>query len=187
MDNTIQKAISYLGPEFNDFLYAPVGVEKNGMQLSVLSALARQNVDPWKEAAQLTRLPEKTAIQRLMSLIPAISDGSSVNPDRDTVAIRLVSLLPHHANSGMPSPKMLSDADTIKGFSGVILYVVFVLFALGTQWIAVSHQPLVDDTHGANLQSNPLTNTFVNPNPATIKQAGTSAEALNSSGVINAR
>jgi len=181
------KAVSYLGPEFNDFLYAPVGVEKNGMQLSVLSALARQNVDPWKEAAQLTRLPEKTAIQRLMSLIPAISDGSSVNPDRDTVAIRLVALLPHHANSEMPSPKMLSDADTIKGFSGVILYVVFVLFALGTQWIAVSHQPLVDDTHGANLQRNPPTNAFINPSPATIKQAGTSTEAVNSSGVINAR
>jgi hypothetical protein len=51
----------------------------------------------------------------------------------------------------------------------------------------VNHQPLADDTHGANLQINPLTNTFVNPNPATIKQAGTSVEALNSPGVINAR
>ena len=187
MDNAIQKAISYLGPEFNDFLYAPVGVEENGMQLSVLSALARQNVDPWQEAAQLTRLSEKTAIQRLMSLIPLLSDGSSVNQDSDIVAIRLVALLPHHAPSRIPSRKMLADADAIKGFSGVILYVVFVLFSLGTQWITVNHQPLADDTHGANLQSNPLTNTFVNPNPATIKQAGTSAEALNSSGVINAR
>jgi hypothetical protein len=187
VDNAIQKAISYLGPEFNDFLYAPVGVEENGMQLSVLSALARQNVDPWQEAAQLTRLSEKTAIQRLMSLIPLLSDGSSVNQDSDIVAIRLVALLPHHAPSRIPSRKMLADADAIKGFSGVILYVVFVLFSLGTQWITVNHQPLADDTHGANLQSNPPTNTFVNPNLATIKQAETSAEALNSPGVINAR
>ncbi len=152
MNNMTRGAVSYLRPEFNDFLYASVGVDKNGMQLSVLSALARQNVDPWQEAAQLTGLPEKTAIQRLMSLIPTLSEELSVNPDRNTVAVRLIALLPHRASSGAPSHKTLSDADAIKGFSGVILYVVFVLFALGTQWIAANHQPEVDNTNKPHMQ-----------------------------------
>jgi hypothetical protein len=38
---------------YNDFLFAPIGEQANGMQLSVLSALARMNVDPWEEAARL--------------------------------------------------------------------------------------------------------------------------------------
>jgi hypothetical protein len=153
MNNMTRGAVSYLGPEFNDFLYASVGVEKNGMQLSVLSALARQNVDPWQEAAQLTGLPEKTAIQRLMSLIPALPEELSVNPDRDTIAVRLIALLPHHTSSEIQSRKILSDADAIKGFSSVILYVVFVLFALGSQWIAANHQPQVDSTNKSQMQA----------------------------------
>ena len=184
MNNMTREAVSYLGPEFNDFLYAPVGVEKNGMQLSVLSALARQNVDPWQEAAELTGLPEKTAIQRLMSLIPALSNVSEINTDRDTVAVRLVALLPHHASSRTPPHKTLSGADAIKGFSGVILYAVFVLFMLGTQWIAASHQPQVDNTHGADLQRGLPADAVVKPNPATIKQAGVSTGTLNSLSMI---
>jgi hypothetical protein len=43
--------------EFDDFLYAPIVEGGNGMVLSVLSALARVNVDPWDEAARLARLP----------------------------------------------------------------------------------------------------------------------------------
>ena len=37
---------------YNDFLFATVCEEANGMQLSVLSALARLNLDPWEEAAR---------------------------------------------------------------------------------------------------------------------------------------
>ena len=49
-------SISYLGSEFDDFLFAPIGEERNGMPLSVVSALARSDLDPWQEAAQLARL-----------------------------------------------------------------------------------------------------------------------------------
>lgn len=46
-----------LGPEFDGFLYAQLGEERNGMPLSVLSALAQLQVDPWQKAARLARLP----------------------------------------------------------------------------------------------------------------------------------
>jgi hypothetical protein len=41
----------------NRFLYASVGDDNNGMDLTLLSALARQNVDAWQKAAELSLLP----------------------------------------------------------------------------------------------------------------------------------
>ena len=49
--------MSSLASEFDNFLLAPIGDDNNGMQLSVLSALARLNVDPWEQAATLALLP----------------------------------------------------------------------------------------------------------------------------------
>ena len=51
--------VTQLSSEFNDFLFAPIAEDRHGMPLSVLSALARQNVDPWQEAANLASLPTK--------------------------------------------------------------------------------------------------------------------------------
>jgi hypothetical protein len=50
-------SVSALGSEFDDFLFAPIGEDGNGMLLSVLSALARLGFDPWEEAAKLAQLP----------------------------------------------------------------------------------------------------------------------------------
>jgi hypothetical protein len=92
-------AVPRPGPEFDDFLFAPVGEDGNGMLLSVLSALARLNVDPWQEAANLARLPVKTATQQLASLIAKLPDGPSARPDPATIAARLIALLPRWAGS----------------------------------------------------------------------------------------
>jgi hypothetical protein len=50
-------SVSHLGSEFDNFLFASIGESRNGMLLSVLSALARLDLDPWQEAAELARLP----------------------------------------------------------------------------------------------------------------------------------
>jgi hypothetical protein len=63
---------------YDDFLYAPVGESTNGALLTVLSVLARQNVDPWEEAADLNRLPRDTAARRLTAMFTA-SPGQSSN------------------------------------------------------------------------------------------------------------
>jgi hypothetical protein len=39
-----------------------VGVEANGMTLSVLSTLARRGMDPWQEAERLAKLPRSTPL-----------------------------------------------------------------------------------------------------------------------------
>lgn len=91
---THSASASFLGSEFNDFLFAPIGEERNGMLLSVLSALARLDVDPWQEAAELARLPGEAATERLASMIAALPDGPSAPSDPRTIAARLVALLP---------------------------------------------------------------------------------------------
>jgi hypothetical protein len=64
-----------IGPEFDQFLGASIGEDRNGTGLSVLSALARLDVDPWKEATSLARLPREAAAVRLTELSPMAATG----------------------------------------------------------------------------------------------------------------
>jgi len=56
-------ARSFITTEYNEFLFATIGEEKNETPLSVLSALTRLDVDPWREAARLSQLPKEEAIK----------------------------------------------------------------------------------------------------------------------------
>ena len=47
--------------DLNQFLFADVGMEANGMTLSVMSMLARQGSDPWGEAGRLAELTRAEA------------------------------------------------------------------------------------------------------------------------------
>ncbi len=83
-----------IGPEFDDFLYASIGEDRNGTGLSVLSALARLNVDPRLEATSLARMPRDAAAARLTALIDGLPYApKSATPSKTTVA-DLVALLP---------------------------------------------------------------------------------------------
>jgi hypothetical protein len=87
-------SVTFFRSEFNDFLYAPIGEDRNEMPLSVLSALARLDVDPWEEAAELSELPTDTATRRLASLIARLRGGRWAQ-DASAIADRLIELLPH--------------------------------------------------------------------------------------------
>ena len=68
-----------LGREFDDFLFAPIGDDQNGPPLSVVSALARLDVDPWKEALSLARMPREEAKERLTAHIASLPNGSTAS------------------------------------------------------------------------------------------------------------
>jgi hypothetical protein len=85
--------------EFNDFLFAPIGEENNGMQLSVLTALARRGIDPWEEAARLARLSKELARENLSAFIAGVTNGRWAPSDSCAIAARLVQLLPSRATS----------------------------------------------------------------------------------------
>jgi hypothetical protein len=142
-------SIAPLGSEFDNFLFASIGEDRNGMLLSVLSVLARLDIDPWQAADELAQLPGETATQRLASLIAALPDGASARPDPGTVATRLVALLPHRAS--IPSRETffgISAVSDLRGFTYAI--VIFIAFVLGAQWIIAGHQPpaQVDNANG---------------------------------------
>jgi hypothetical protein len=150
VEMTHSVSVFHLGSEFDDFLFAPVGEDRNGMLLSVLSALARSDVDPWQEAAKLAGLSGETATQRLASLIAALPGGPSAHPDPATIAARLIALLPRPASSNIPPRKALLGAGAVAHLGAIIyMYVILMVFALGAQWIAASHQPpaQVDNIH----------------------------------------
>ena len=88
-------AFSLLHSEFNEFLYAPVGEEANGVALTVISALTRLDIDPWEEAARLSELREDVAIRTLSLRIAGFPGGGWTQSDAWGIATRLVALLPY--------------------------------------------------------------------------------------------
>jgi hypothetical protein len=130
--------------DFDAFLFAPIGEDNNdnGMQLSVLSALARQDVDPWEEAARLACLPSAVATQKLTSLIAALTSGRSTRLDPGAIAARLSALLPRGAGSDLRSRTVLSGVSTankVWPLKYLIIYVIYMFFMLGTQWLIANH------------------------------------------------
>src|ERR1700722_14630873 len=97
-------AIPQQGSEFNDFLYSPIYQDQEGMALSVLSALARQDLDPWVEAARLSRLPQDIAVKQVADLLAALPRQGSSDFDRGEVAARLCALLPRRAGLNADAP-----------------------------------------------------------------------------------
>jgi hypothetical protein len=124
-----------LGAEFDAFLFAPIGNEANGHPLSVISALARLDLDPWQEAVSLSNLSALAATQRLTSLIATLPGGLANHFPPAAIAARLAGLLPTIAVT--TEAKRQPDADDrVKLKSGLVMGGVFFLVVLGSQWVA---------------------------------------------------
>jgi hypothetical protein len=79
---------------YDVFLYGSVADQENGTPISVLTALARGNCDPWEEAARLARLSPDRAERELVELLTG-GVGRKISFDElQTAAKRLVPLLP---------------------------------------------------------------------------------------------
>ena len=120
------------------------------MLLSVISALARLDLDPWQEAVNLAGLPGETATTRLASLIAALPDGPSTHRDAGSIAARLIALLPREASSSVASRTMLTGSGEATKFRAYIyLCAVFtILFMLAAQGIVVVSRRLpAPDAH----------------------------------------
>jgi hypothetical protein len=135
---THSAAIALPGVEYNDFLFAPIGEDSNGMMVSVLSGLARLDIDPWQEAAQLAQATREVGTQRLVSLIGALRDTGSAYPDPPTIAARLIALLPKPDQSSNRSNDASNGVDRVKPWW---IYVIMMSFVLGTQFFVASQKP----------------------------------------------
>jgi hypothetical protein len=133
---------SVLPATYDDFLYAPVGENSNGALLTVLSVLARQNVDPWETAADLSRLTPEAAARRLTSMIAA-SPGQPSTVDQAATVARLITLLRNRtagANGARAPNDSRSEIAVHRPPPTVILMVVAIYLCVifFSQWMAAS-------------------------------------------------
>lgn len=111
------------------------------MLLSVLSALARQDVDPWDEAAKLAQLPGEAATKRLASLIAALPDEPWAHSGAGTIAVRLIALLPRRGRSNIASRDTSLTVGAVINSRAVVTCVIFMTFMLVAQFLITSHHP----------------------------------------------
>jgi len=132
-----------LGREFDQFLYASVGDDNNGMPLTVLSALARMDVDPWEEASKLTQLPQESAVTQFASLLGALRNAPVAGLDPARIAPPLIALLPCPRDRAPPMLKAFAQAAPTKhpaAVSTLLTVLTYVIFMLVSQWLMGSLQ-----------------------------------------------
>lgn len=95
-----QSRFSNLSTRYDVFLFATVCEDANGTQLSVLSALARIDVDPWEEAGRLAAMPRATAARTLISILDHACGKNDNLAEAQATAAHLVGLLPQSGGSG---------------------------------------------------------------------------------------
>lgn len=92
-----------LRPDLDEFLFAALGDERNGMPLSMISALTRLGLDPWDEAGRLSSLNHGEAIEQLAPMIAQLLPGKPLaSGEARAIAGGLVELLP--TRDSKPAP-----------------------------------------------------------------------------------
>jgi hypothetical protein len=136
--------------EFADFLHSPIAADADGMPLTLLSALARQGVDPWEEAASMASLSRESALQKLGSLLATVPNGPAPGADTETIATRLVALLhqPSQRKAGGPgNPSSAAMPTPSKGNRRALYYIAALLFLIVGQWaVLLWHEQSPADT-----------------------------------------
>ena len=134
---------SRLGCQFDRFLHASVGDDTNGMPLTVLSALARMDVDPWEEAAKLTQLPQASAVTHLATLLGALQNAPVAGLDPARIAAPLIALLPCPRDRAPLMLKAFAKAAPTKhptAVATVLTVLTYVISMLVVQWLLGSLQ-----------------------------------------------
>jgi len=125
-------------PAFESFLAAEVGEDPKGMSVTVLSMLARLDVDPWEEASDLARMQVAPAQQRLEALIARFKDVPTEVLDRDKIAKKLLTFLPDHPKTAGPAGGAATIAIVLPRFGAPIYWIMAACVLLG--WFAMLAQ-----------------------------------------------
>jgi hypothetical protein len=123
----LRAEFSLINSELNEFLYALIGEEDGGTELTVLSALTRLALDPWGEAARLSTLPRSTAASALAVLIARLPGGRWEKSDVPAIAARLVQLLP--GSIVAPASDRSDSASKRKNSAAVVWLIALILCA----------------------------------------------------------
>jgi hypothetical protein len=103
---TLRRSFRLLRSDFDKFLFATVGDEIDGIPLSVISALARLDLDPRDEAGRLSSLSNQEAVEQLAQLIAEVPGNFRPLGEARVLADGLVGLLPKHDPSRTSAPQV---------------------------------------------------------------------------------
>jgi len=132
-----------LRTDLNEFLFAPVGEDAAGNPLTLLTVLARLDIDPWDEAADLARLSRESAVKKLVVRLEALPNALLPPADNTALATRLIALLHRSPAPKERLPGTPPQATVVvrsKGINPAIYYLVAVIFMFIAQW-ALTRQP----------------------------------------------
>jgi hypothetical protein len=135
---------------FDRFLYASVCEERNGMQLSVLSTLARMNLDPWEEAARLATMPKAIAEETLASTLDNVGALSRNSMEAKAAAARLVQLLPRRREEERSTLTDAARGDV----NYPVLWLVWMSLAIAISLSSPRHQETAADPGSQASRSN---------------------------------
>jgi hypothetical protein len=111
---------------YEDFLLAPICDEPGGMRLSVLSALARLNVDPWEEAARLATLATPDAQRTLVSTLNLFPGKRQRSAETELLAVRLIALLPKAGEIAIARKATITEGRA-KRYSDWLMWLCFAI------------------------------------------------------------
>jgi hypothetical protein len=131
---------AYIGHAYDAFLFESLGVQENGMDLSVLSALARAGVDPWAEAKRLATLPRQNAVTAILKFAG----------DADT-ARRLVDLLPRAASASVPPSPEIEERQKLFRRYGLLVIIAWLMIAIAFMMYSQNGHSLTPTVTPANI------------------------------------
>jgi hypothetical protein len=162
----VEQRSANLTTRFNDFLFAAIGVDANGTDLSVLSALARINVDPWDEATRLAAMPKSTAVKALGSALALTTGKTWKTSEVQVTAARLVELLPRQSE--------LAVAKVGVSAHPTVYWWVWVGFAIAMSLHSPSHQatpPLQDQSTAPSSETAAKNGGAITTGPGDVGQS----------------
>jgi hypothetical protein len=151
--------------ELDPFLFAPIGEERNGMLLSVLSALARLDMDPWQEAATLTIMPTEDATARLTCLLSSLPSYAENPPGPGTIA-GLIALLPHALMQERGPSGIVWGGGTSAQWIIAVYFVMTFLMMCAEQFIEGRQAPVSGENGVAEHSREALTSPALERNSA---------------------
>jgi hypothetical protein len=122
--------------EFNAFLFAEIVEAPNGMPLSLISALARLDLDPWEEAARLSKLPRRAAALGLASILSRLPEADTATSPAARTPRELVELLPAFGPAASAPRRDGSGGPSVRRLP-VLTWIICLLLVAATLYLLV--------------------------------------------------
>jgi hypothetical protein len=151
--------------DLDPFLFAPIGEERNGMLLSVLSALARLDMDPWQEAASLMVMPTQDATARLTCLLSS-SPSCTANPPGPRTIAGLIALLPQAPTRKRGPHGIAWGRGTSAQWIIAVYFLMTFLMMCAEQFIEGRHAPVSGESRAAEHSQDALPSPALERNSA---------------------